>query len=258
MTSSQAAKSVYQINDVEDEWATIVKFDSELYKKEQELESLRVREQKKKYCKELQKLIFNIGKFNRKFWWKTLKMMKKINIPSSWSCKWWILMTVRIRKKLKKMKRSIMKSDLVTVKWKTRHAEKERSVAVKRNSTPSWSNASRKKSKRPKPSNFKEKSKASSTSSVLKKKTKPTSRSPSRENVKKSRGIPFILETLKLNKTTADFWTNKKNLDKMNLPGIFWIKLIVDVNKRLLNLSTSKTTPSWKSKKRWYKRNKTK
>lgn len=138
-------------------------------------------------------------------------------------------MTVRIRKKLKKMKRSIMKSDLVTVKWKTRHAEKERSVAVKRNSTPSWSNASRKKSKRPKPSNFKEKSKASSTSSVLKKKTKPTSRSPSRENVKKSR------ETLKLNKTTADFWTNKKNLDKMNLP---------DVNKRLLNLSTSKTTPS--------------
>jgi hypothetical protein len=48
-------RSVYQINDVEDEWATIVKFDSELYKKEQELEGLRSKEQKKKYCKELQK-----------------------------------------------------------------------------------------------------------------------------------------------------------------------------------------------------------
>jgi hypothetical protein len=48
-------RSVYQINDVEDEWATIVKFDSELYKKEQELENLRSKEQKKKYCNELQK-----------------------------------------------------------------------------------------------------------------------------------------------------------------------------------------------------------
>lgn len=138
-------------------------------------------------------------------------------------------MNGRIRKKPKKMKRSNMKSDLVTVKWKTRHAENERSVAVKRNSTPSWSNASRKKSKRPKPSNSKEKSKASNTSSVSKKKTKPTSSSPSRENAKKS------IETLKLSKTTADFWTNKKNQDKMNLP---------DVNRKLLNLSTSKTTPS--------------
>ena len=55
VTSSQMPKSVYQLNDVEDEWATIVKFDSELFKKEQELEQLRSKEQKKKYCNELQK-----------------------------------------------------------------------------------------------------------------------------------------------------------------------------------------------------------
>lgn len=34
-------RSVYQMNDVEDEWATIVKFDTELFKKEKELEQLR-------------------------------------------------------------------------------------------------------------------------------------------------------------------------------------------------------------------------
>jgi hypothetical protein len=32
------------MNDVEDEWATIVKFDSELFKKEQELEGFRSKE----------------------------------------------------------------------------------------------------------------------------------------------------------------------------------------------------------------------
>lgn len=41
-TSSLASKSVYQVEgDDEDEWATLVKFDTELFKKEKELERMR-------------------------------------------------------------------------------------------------------------------------------------------------------------------------------------------------------------------------
>ena len=39
--NSHDIRSVYQMNDIEDEWATIVKFDTELFKKEKELEQLR-------------------------------------------------------------------------------------------------------------------------------------------------------------------------------------------------------------------------
>jgi hypothetical protein len=41
-TSSLASKSVYQVDgDDDDEWATLVKFDTELFKKEKELERMR-------------------------------------------------------------------------------------------------------------------------------------------------------------------------------------------------------------------------
>jgi hypothetical protein len=55
-TSSLASKSVYQVEgDDDDEWATLVKFDTELFKKEKELERLREEEFKKKIKKELDK-----------------------------------------------------------------------------------------------------------------------------------------------------------------------------------------------------------
>lgn len=52
----QAPKSVYMMDgDEEDEWATLVKFDTELFKKEQELEKIRQQEFKKKIKHELDK-----------------------------------------------------------------------------------------------------------------------------------------------------------------------------------------------------------
>lgn len=51
-----ASRSVYQVEgDDEDEWATLVKFDTELFKKEKELEKMREEEFKKKIKKELDK-----------------------------------------------------------------------------------------------------------------------------------------------------------------------------------------------------------
>jgi len=53
-TSSIASKSVYHVEgDDDDEWATLVKFDTELFKKEKELERMREEEFKKKIKKEL-------------------------------------------------------------------------------------------------------------------------------------------------------------------------------------------------------------
>jgi len=54
--SSIASKSVYCVDgDDDDEWATLVKFDTELFKKEKELEKIREQEFKKKMKKELDK-----------------------------------------------------------------------------------------------------------------------------------------------------------------------------------------------------------
>ena len=54
--SSMASKSVYCVDgDDDDEWATLVKFDTELFKKEKELEKIREQEFKKKMKKELDK-----------------------------------------------------------------------------------------------------------------------------------------------------------------------------------------------------------
>jgi len=41
--------------DDKDEWATIMKFDTELFKKEQEMEKLRLVEQKKKMQRDLER-----------------------------------------------------------------------------------------------------------------------------------------------------------------------------------------------------------
>lgn len=55
-SSSAASKSVYQVDgDDEDEWATLVKFDTELFKKQKELEKIREEEFKKKIKRELDK-----------------------------------------------------------------------------------------------------------------------------------------------------------------------------------------------------------
>ncbi|CAK76015.1 unnamed protein product (macronuclear) [Paramecium tetraurelia] len=57
-TSSKAPKSVYMMEgDEDDEWATLVKFDTELYKKEKELELIRKQEFKKKIKSELDRQI---------------------------------------------------------------------------------------------------------------------------------------------------------------------------------------------------------
>ncbi|KAM3130923.1 hypothetical protein pb186bvf_016946 [Paramecium bursaria] len=56
--SSKAPKSVYMMDgDEDDEWATLVKFDTELYKKERELEKIRQQEFKKKIKSELDRQI---------------------------------------------------------------------------------------------------------------------------------------------------------------------------------------------------------
>ncbi len=54
-TTSQAPKSVYLGGNEKDEWATIMKFDTELYMKEQQMEKLRLTEQKKKMRSDLQR-----------------------------------------------------------------------------------------------------------------------------------------------------------------------------------------------------------
>lgn len=53
VTSSQRPRSVYQLGEEDDEWATMMKYDAELHKKERELEKLRDLEQKKKIKDEL-------------------------------------------------------------------------------------------------------------------------------------------------------------------------------------------------------------
>ncbi|EGR28839.1 hypothetical protein IMG5_167910, partial [Ichthyophthirius multifiliis] len=64
-TSSKAPQSVYYMEgDEDDEWATLVKFDSELYKKELELQKHRDQEFKKKMKNELDKQLNE--KINRK------------------------------------------------------------------------------------------------------------------------------------------------------------------------------------------------
>eukprot|EP00828_Plagiopyla_frontata_P045177 TRINITY_DN764_c0_g1_i11.p1 TRINITY_DN764_c0_g1~~TRINITY_DN764_c0_g1_i11.p1 ORF type:complete len:503 (-),score=92.71 TRINITY_DN764_c0_g1_i11:67-1575(-) len=55
ITSSKAPRSVYQLPDEDDEWAAILRFDQELYKKEKELEQQREYEQKRKIKNELDK-----------------------------------------------------------------------------------------------------------------------------------------------------------------------------------------------------------
>lgn len=55
IASSMKPKSVYQLGEEDDEWAMIMRFDNELYKKERELESLRTHDQKKKMMNELNK-----------------------------------------------------------------------------------------------------------------------------------------------------------------------------------------------------------
>ena len=57
VTTSQAPRSVYLGGNEKDEWATIMKFDTELYRKEQEMEKLRLAEQKKKMRSDLQRQI---------------------------------------------------------------------------------------------------------------------------------------------------------------------------------------------------------
>ena len=49
-----------------DEWAIIMKFDTELYKKEQEMEKLRLAEQKKKMRSDLQRQIMEKQKLKER------------------------------------------------------------------------------------------------------------------------------------------------------------------------------------------------
>lgn len=56
-TSSQKPKSVYAQGDSDDEWATMMKYDTELYKKEKVLEKVKEQEQKNKMKAELDRQI---------------------------------------------------------------------------------------------------------------------------------------------------------------------------------------------------------
>ena len=55
--SSNHPRSLYELGDEDDEWATIIKFDQELYKKEKELQMIREQEQKKKMKRELDRQV---------------------------------------------------------------------------------------------------------------------------------------------------------------------------------------------------------
>lgn len=55
--SSNCRRSVYELGDEDDEWATIIKFDQELFKKEKELQMIREQEQKKKMKRELDRQV---------------------------------------------------------------------------------------------------------------------------------------------------------------------------------------------------------
>lgn len=56
-TSSMKPKSIYHVGDEDDEWAMILKFDQELYKKEREMDDMRHVEQMKKLRNELDRQI---------------------------------------------------------------------------------------------------------------------------------------------------------------------------------------------------------
>ncbi len=60
-TSSIKPKSVYHVGDEDDEWAMILKFDQELYKKEKELDLMRQKEQMNKLKNELDRQIVEKG-----------------------------------------------------------------------------------------------------------------------------------------------------------------------------------------------------
>ena len=55
--SSRQQKSLYELGDEDDEWATIIKFDQELYRKEKELQAIREQEQKRKMKRELDRQV---------------------------------------------------------------------------------------------------------------------------------------------------------------------------------------------------------
>jgi len=57
VTSSQKPRSVYAQGDSDDEWATMMKYDTELYKKEKALEKAKEQEQKRKMKEELDRQI---------------------------------------------------------------------------------------------------------------------------------------------------------------------------------------------------------
>jgi hypothetical protein len=57
VASSQKARSVYAQGDSDDEWATMMKYDTDLYRKEKALEKVREQEQKKKIKDELDRQI---------------------------------------------------------------------------------------------------------------------------------------------------------------------------------------------------------
>jgi len=57
VTSSQQPKSVYHLGDEDDEWATILKHDTEIFKKEKELEKVKDKETKRRIKEELDQQI---------------------------------------------------------------------------------------------------------------------------------------------------------------------------------------------------------
>lgn len=68
IASSAKPRSIYHVGDEDDEWALILKFDQELYKKERELDQVRQEEQKKKLKSELDRQIIEKNGFrNRDF-----------------------------------------------------------------------------------------------------------------------------------------------------------------------------------------------
>lgn len=66
VASSFKPKSVYHVGDEEDEWALILKFDQELYKKEREMENTRQAEQMKKLKGELDRQIVEKNHFKQR------------------------------------------------------------------------------------------------------------------------------------------------------------------------------------------------
>jgi hypothetical protein len=140
VSSSQKPKSVYAQGESDDEWATILRYDAELYKKEKALEKVREQELKKRSRKSW------IDKFNRRKQQKQLKMKSLEDMSTSWKIKPRPMTKRKRRRRTTCTTRSCRRSTPEIDSYKRNMPERRARRRPRKKWTSSWLRRSRKKS----------------------------------------------------------------------------------------------------------------